>query len=250
VDRPFLPIGLDILGRYTLKKSGRRRREGIRTGVIITCMIIFLIGLIPSAVAVPVDIEYYYLKDCTDCNHIKPLITGMECNIGDSIAVMYIDVCTPDGLDRFRRHGFYEVPAVVVNGTIKIPKEKITEENIRAAIERVLLETDMGETPSDVDWDVPLAYSFGLFSGFSPCLMAILGFILTYVTGSGKGLRNSILNSLTFGLGLVVAYIVMGSCVLLVGMSFGGFGPYFTIVGGGDHDTCWGKPDRVVKNSY
>lgn len=36
-----------------------------------------------------------------------------------------------------------------------------------------------------------------VFSGFSPCLMAILGFILVYVTGSGKGLRSSLLNSVT-----------------------------------------------------
>ena len=165
------------LGRYTLNKYGRCGRGSIHTGVVITCMIIFLIGLIPSAGAAPVEIEYYYLKDCSDCDHIKSLITGMECDLGSSIAVMYIDVRTPDGLDRFRWHGFHEVPAVVVNGTIQIPKEELTEENIRVAIERVHSETDMGETPSDIDWDVPLAYSFGFFSGFSPCLMAILGFI-------------------------------------------------------------------------
>ena len=72
-------------------------------------MIIFLIGLIPSAGAAPVEIEYYYLKDCSDCDHIKSLITGMECDLGSSIAVMYIDVRTPDGLDRFRWHGFHDL---------------------------------------------------------------------------------------------------------------------------------------------
>lgn len=62
--------------------------------------------------------------------------------------------------------------------------------------------------------------------------MAILGFMLIYVTGSGKWLRSSLLNSVIFGLGLVFAYIVMGCCFLLAGMSLGGFGPYLAVTAG------------------
>ena len=125
-----------------------------------------------------------------------------------------------------------EVPAVVVNGTVKIPKEEITDENLRAAIEQSRAGAEPQENSLPINWNIPLAYSLGLFSGFSPCLMAILGFILVYVTGSGKGLRSSLLNSLIFGLGLVAAYIVMGCCFLLAGMSLGGFGPYLTVAAG------------------
>ncbi len=88
------------------------------------------------------------------------------------------------------------------------------------------------ENSPPINWNIPFAFSLGLFSGFSPCLMAILGFILVYVTGSGKGLRSSLLNSLIFGLGLVAAYIIMGCCFLLAGMSLGGFGPYLAIAAG------------------
>ena len=125
-----------------------------------------------------------------------------------------------------------EVPAVVVNGTVKIPKEEITDENLRAAIEQSRAGAEPQENSLPINWNIPLAYSLGLFSGFSPCLMAILGFILVYVTGSGKGLRSSLLNSVIFGLGLVAAYIVLGCCFLLAGMSLGGFGPYLAVAAG------------------
>ena len=121
---------------------------------------------------------------------------------------------------------------MVVNSTIKIPGGEITEENVRAAIEQSRAGAEPQENPPPINWNIPLAYSLGLFSGFSPCLMAVLGFILAYVTGSGGGLRSGLLNSLIFGLGLVFAYIVMGCCVLLAGLSFGGLGPYLAVAAG------------------
>lgn len=139
---------------------------------------------------------------------------------------------TTEGLDWWQQHGFHEIPAVVVNSTIKIPGGEITEENVRAAIEQSRAGAEPQENPPPINWNIPLAYSLGLFSGFSPCLMAVLGFILAYVTGSGGGLRSGLLNSLIFGLGLVFAYIVMGCCVLLAGLSFGGLGPYLAVAAG------------------
>ena len=197
----------------------------IHIGVIAPCTILLLIGLISHAGAVPITIEYYYLEGCSDCDHIKPLITGIERDLGASVSLTYVDVRTPEGLECFRHYGFLEVPAVVVNGTFTIPKEEITGENLRTAIEQSRAGAEPQENSPPINWDVPFAYSLGLFSGFSPCLMAILGFILVYVTGSGKGLRSSLLNSVIFGLGLAAAYIVMGCCFLLAGMSRGGFGP-------------------------
>jgi len=169
---------------------------------------------------------------CPDCKLTDPLIADLESTYDGALTIEWIDVETVDSWERWNAYAFLEVPAVVVNGTVTIPKEEITDENLRAAIEQ----TRAGEQPQEnsppINWDIPLAYSLGLFSGFSPCLMAILGFILVYVTGSGRGLRSSLLNSLIFGLGLVAAYIIMGCCFLLAGMSLGGFGPYLAIAAG------------------
>ena len=169
---------------------------------------------------------------CPDCILTDPLIADLESTYDGALTIEWIDVETVDSWERWNAYAFLEVPAVVVNGTVTIPKEEITDENLRAAIEQSLAGAEPQENSPPINWNIPLAYSLGLFSGFSPCLMAILGFILVYVTGSGRGLRSSLLNSLIFGLGLVAAYIIMGCCFLLAGMSLGGFGPYLAIAAG------------------
>jgi cytochrome c biogenesis protein CcdA len=187
---------------------------------------------IPVAAASTISLEYYHMDRCPDCKLTDPLITNLDGAYDGVLVIEWIDVETVEGLERWTAYAFLEVPAVVVNGTVKIPKEEITEENILAAIEQSIAGAEPQEDSPSINWNIPFAYSLGLFSGFSPCLMAILGFILVYVTGSGMGLRSSLLNSLIFGLGLVAAYIVMGCCVLLAGMSLGGFGPYLAIAAG------------------
>ena len=169
---------------------------------------------------------------CPDCKLTDPLIADLESTYDGALTIEWIDVETVDSWERWNAYAFLEVPAVVVNGTVTIPKEEITEENVRAAIEQSLAGAEPQENSPPINWNIPFAFSLGLFSGFSPCLMAILGFILVYVTGSGKGLRSSLLNSLIFGLGLVAAYIVLGCCFLLAGMSLGGFGPYLAVAAG------------------
>ena len=200
--------------------------------IVAVTVVVGLIGLIPCASASAIHIEYFHAPGCPPCKQTDSIIVGFEKTYDDVLIAERIDVNTPDGWDRWLQYDFTNVPAVVVNGTIKIPKEEITEESIRAAIEISLSGAESETDSPPINWNISFAYSLGLFSGFSPCLMAILGFILVYTTGSGNGLRSSLLNSMIFGLGLVAAYIVMGCCFLLVGMSLGGFGPYLAVAAG------------------
>lgn len=204
----------------------------LTNNIVAVAVAMVLIGLIPLAGASVIHVEYFHTSRCSECELTYPIIADLKGAYGSTLNVEEIDVNTPDGWERWHQYAFLEVPAVVVAGTVKIPKEEIAEKNLRAAIEQSLAGAEPQENSPPINWDIPLAYSLGLFSGFSPCLMAILGFILAYVTGSGKGLRSSLLNSLIFGLGLVAAYIVMGCCFLLAGMSLGGFGPYLAVATG------------------
>ena len=195
----------------------------------IAILVVACVLCIPAAATSTIPLEYYHMDRCPDCELTDPLIADLEGAYGGALAIEWIDVENVDGWERWNAYAFLEVPAVVVDGTFKIPKEEITEESLRAAIEQSLAGAEPQENSPPINWNIPFAFSLGLFSGFSPCLMAILGFILVYVTGSGRGLRSSLLNSLIFGLGLVAAYIIMGCCFLLAGMSLGGFGPYLAI---------------------
>ena len=209
-----------------------KKQQPLFHWIWIVVAIILFTGLIPCASAVPVTVEYYYMDGCSDCDHVKPLIAEVGQNFSGAVSITYIDVGTPEGLEHWQQYGFLEVPALVVNGTVKIPKEEINQKRLETEIQRCLTGKKTTENDLSVDWNIPLAYALGFFSGFSPCLMAILGFLLVYVAGTGKGMKNSILSAGIFGLGLVTAYFIMGACVLLIGVSFNGTEKYLTFIAG------------------
>ncbi|SDK31442.1 thioredoxin domain-containing protein [Methanoculleus thermophilus] len=75
---------------------------------------------------------------CPDCKLTDPLIADLESTYDGALTIEWIDVETVDSWERWNAYAFLEVPAVVVNGTVTIPKEEITDENLRAAIEQSL----------------------------------------------------------------------------------------------------------------
>lgn len=65
-----------------------------------------------------------------------------------------------------------------------------------------------------------LAFSFGFLETFSPCLIALLSFILSYTVGKTTHFRESVLQIMTFGTGFVSAAVFLGLTVglLLISM--------------------------------
>jgi len=55
-----------------------------------------------------------------------------------------------------------------------------------------------------------LAFSFGFFETFSPCLLALLSFILSYTVGETTRHREGLLQVVFFGTGFVVAAVSVG----------------------------------------
>ncbi|MDW5549711.1 cytochrome c biogenesis CcdA family protein [Methanosarcina sp.] len=116
----------------------------------------------------------------------------------------------------------------MINNETKIPKEEITEEKLKTSINEHLLEEKKNTKNStenvpkkeeyneyiSTDFNLPFAYSLGFFAGFSPCLMAILGFLLSFTAGTSSSTKNGMVRAIIFGLGLVSSYIVLGICLL------------------------------------
>jgi cytochrome c biogenesis protein CcdA len=121
----------------------------------------------------------------------------------------------------------------VINNEIKIPEEEITEEKLKASIDKYLAKDGkqtentaerISEDKQDNEYintnlNLPFAYSLGLFAGFSPCLMAMLGFLLSFTAGTSRSTKNGMIRATVFGLGLVISYIVIGLCLLSFGKS-------------------------------
>jgi len=62
-----------------------------------------------------------------------------------------------------------------------------------------------------------LAFSFGFFETFSPCLLALLSFILSYTVGEVTRYKEGLLQVVFFGIGFVVAAVSVG---LTLGLMF------------------------------
>ncbi|QIB91629.1 cytochrome c biogenesis protein CcdA [Methanosarcina mazei] len=197
-----------------------------RTIATLAVIYLFLI-LIPVAHADPVTIQYFHQKGCHDCEITDPIVDRIETQY-NTIVISKIETSTAEGFNQWNKYGFLEVPAIVINNETKIPKEEITEEKLKTLIDEYLVEEEniTEYTTEEVtrkeqeieyintDLNLPFAYSLGLFAGFSPCLMAILGFLLSFTAGTSNSAKSGMVRATVFGLGLVGSYLILGLCLL------------------------------------
>lgn len=175
-----------------------------------SCILLFIaIFFIPTTCAQPVSIEYFHQTGCHDCVRTDPIIDKIEKQYED-IEIVRIDVIDIDGFNRWNQYGFIEVPAVVINNVTKIPKEEITEENLKLLITEHIETSNPKNEYINSDLNLPFAYSLGLFAGLSSCLMAILGFLLSFTAGTSESVRNGMTRAMIFGLGLITSYLAIG----------------------------------------
>ncbi len=168
-----------------------------------------LLILSTSVVDSAINIEYFYQTDCRDCKMTTPVVDLIE-NEYENVNITRTDVMFVEGLNRWKVYGFREVPAVVINNETLIPKEDITEENMRVIIANYSEERRAVSFIKDEKLNIPIAYSLGLFAGMSPCMMAILGFLLSLTAGTSNSVRNGMTRATIFGLGLITSYLVFG----------------------------------------
>ncbi|RXA19471.1 cytochrome c biogenesis protein CcdA [Methanosarcina sp. MSH10X1] len=192
-------------------------------------ILLLLFLLIPTTSEEPVSVQYFHQKGCHDCAITDPIIDRIDTQYkNSSVVISRIETSTADGFNQWNKYGFLEVPAIVINNETKISKEEIAEERIKKSINEYLLEEEKNTNNSiknlqenkqdsgyiNTDLNLPFAYSLGLFAGFSPCLMAILGFLLSFTAGTSNSAKNGMVRAMVFGLGLVGSYLVLGLCLL------------------------------------
>jgi len=146
------------------------------------------------------------------------LIDDIQSEYGKQVQIERVDKTTPDGIDRFNQYDLIEAQAVVINHKIKLEGEELTKENLKYYIDAYL----RGENPSAnpiLPITVFAAFMAGLLSGLSPCLMAMLAFILSYTSATVSNFKSGILRVLVFGVGFILAIILLGTLVLTTLMS-------------------------------
>ncbi|MGB9853551.1 MAG: cytochrome c biogenesis CcdA family protein [Candidatus Bathyarchaeales archaeon] len=127
----------------------------------------------------------------------------------------WIDSTSPLGIEKKR---LYQVSSnsLVINGTVKIEGE-FNETYIKEVIDNILNNSSIQNEPSkELMPTMALAFSFGFLETFSPCLLAMLSFILSYTLGESFTAKKSFSKIMLFGLGFVAAAFITGlSCSLV-----------------------------------
>lgn len=145
----------------------------------------------------------------------RELINKIETDYGDRVQVERVDKTSEEGRLRSEEYELTLAQAVVLNHKIKLEGDQLTEENVKKYIDSYL----RGEDPASINIQpvsAVFAFSTGLVSGLSPCLMAMLGFILSYTSGTVTSFKSGMFRVSVFGLGFVSGLLLIGASLAAV----------------------------------
>jgi cytochrome c biogenesis protein CcdA len=142
----------------------------------------------------------------------------------DKVVFKWIDITSEEGMEKKQLYSISHLYAIVINGKLVSQGDDFNETYIREAIEAVLKECSPPAQPSKPLMPIlASAFLFGFFETFSPCLIALLAFILSYTVGNTTGFKDSILQVMVFGIGFVFAAVSIGLTIGLMFLSLQAF---------------------------
>ncbi len=192
--------------------------------------VLFLLffGIVYSTEQVIVEFFYFDPSLCSHCSgyddflRMNETMNKIQSDYEDRVLVKWIEYASED---RLKKGGLYtKIPpnSLVVNEEIVISWRN--ETYIREVIDSYLEKTPPpSPLQSSLITDLALAFSFGFFETFSPCLIALLSFILSYTIGETTRFREGVLQVMAFGMGFVFAAMLLGLTVGLIFLSLAGF---------------------------
>jgi len=142
------------------------------------------------------------------------IINRIEELYGDEVLIEHIECMSPEGENRTSQYAPISCQSAVVNHEIKIEGDAFTEENLTHVIDEYLAG---GEPDKNLFQPLTLvgAFSLGFIETFSPCLIAMLSFVLSYTIGKTALFKEGVLRVMTFGVGFVSAAVILGAAVAL-----------------------------------
>lgn len=201
---------------------------------VLALLLIFTIDVYSESV---VFIEFFYWdpktdpKFCQSCPEWQiryfdfldrlSIVDRIEDTYGDEVVIERIDFTSPEGENLTSQYELSSPQSVVVNHETKIEGDAFTEENLKKVIDDYLT----GEAPDKYPFQpitIVGAFSLGFFDTFSPCLIAMLAFILSYTIGKATRFREGVFRVITFGIGFVSAAVFLGATVAFTLISMPG----------------------------
>jgi len=204
--------------------------------VLAFCFLLFSYVRIGYSIE-PVVIEFLYREPCLNCPnaekyneiylHNNQTINNIQNDYGTKVLVKRIWFYSSEGEAKRDQYGISitDWNSIVINHEVIIHGDRKANETYI----RELIDFYLGESPSppqpppsqplDFISVIILAFSFGFFETFSPCLVIMLSFILSYTIGKTVQCKESFLRIMIFGVGFVSAGVLLGLAFGLVFLS-------------------------------
>jgi len=178
-----------------------------------------------------VVIEFFYFEPCSVCPgankyyeiylHNSQLMNKIQDEYASKVLVKWINFSSPEGQEKRKQYNISHSDwnSIVINHEVVI-KGYANETFIREFINYYLGVTSplppsnppsySRSTPSGLMAVLMLAFWFGFFETFSPCLIVTLSFIASYTLGKTTQFKESFYRVMTFGIGFVSAAVLLG----------------------------------------
>jgi len=145
-------------------------------------------------------------------------VTALQNNY-TQVDFQWIDFNSQAGVDLRNSLNITSPNSLMINGTIKIQGD-FNETYIREAIDDLLNETlPPTQSPTPLLPLLASAFLIGSLQTFSPCLIALMSFVVGYTVGDAAKPKNSFSRVMTFGIGFLIATMVVGFVLSIILLS-------------------------------
>jgi cytochrome c biogenesis protein CcdA len=172
-----------------------------------------------------------YIDDIWEKNRTLELIQANP-NYTSKVSVEWIEFSSDAGsLERVNLYNLYNITVNTPNSIVITDGEGnftlITDNVLNTTlIEQVIDAYLAGSEPPPPSSHPSLmaafatAFTFGFLETFSPCLIALLSFLLSFTIGESTQFKQSLLQVMTFGIGFVSSALLLGFAVGFLFLSF------------------------------
>ncbi len=164
-------------------------------------------------------------------------ITRIQTYYGNRVTIDETEWRSVDGLAERQKYGIAEPNSLIIKvdgGNSTVISGNFNEKQIRATINAYSQgnsQTSTSPASSQTLMAVlAVAFSFGFFETFSPCLIILLSFILSYSLSKTTKFRDGVFQTGCFGIGFVGAALALGLTVGVLSLGIGSFYRLTTLI--------------------
>jgi len=145
----------------------------------------------------------------------------------ENVMFEWIDTTTEAGMAEKLSYNLTAPNSLLINNRTKI-EGAFNETYIREAIDAAINEINPPPPPTKPLLPIlTSAFLFGFFESFSPCLIALLSFILSYTLGETTRSKENFAQVMKFGFGFALAALTLG---LVTGLLFISLQPFQSLL--------------------